>query len=136
MPRQAPGLGPDDERPASSAGGPVSSAGDAVPSAGDAVPSAGGPASSAGGAVWPKGLDYQALLEGLAAGGYLDGKLEEQEEARAEELAAAKDGRMLPADPAWTAALATEHMEPGPAQAGWLEVAATAAERLSTPWSG
>jgi hypothetical protein len=37
---------------------------------------------------------------------------------------------MLPADPAWTAALATEHMEPGPAQAGWLEVAATAAERL------
>jgi hypothetical protein len=93
-----------------------------------------GPAGTAGGAVpgggWPGGLDYQALLEALAAGGLLDGQADEQDAVLADELAAEQDGRMGPADPAWTAALAVEHMDPGPAMAGWLEVATAAAGRL------
>jgi Domain of unknown function (DUF222) len=87
------------------------------------------PGGSVGG-VWPDGLDYQALLEALAAGGFLDGRDEDQDAELADELAAEADGRMGPPDPAWAAALAVEHMDPGPAMAGWLKVATGAAGRL------
>jgi hypothetical protein len=106
MPRQAPGPGPDDDEQA---------------------------ASPAGRTAWPDGQDYQALLDALAASGFLDGNPEEQDAAMAEEIDAEEQGRMLPADPVWVAglaALAVEHMDPGPAQAGWLEVAAAQADRL------
>ena len=83
----------------------------------------------AGGGL-PGTLDYQALLDGLAWGGYLAGRDEDQDAVVAEQAEAAADGRMRPADPAWVAALAVEHMEPGPALAGWLEVAAGGAGRL------
>ena len=80
---------------------------------------------------WPAGLDYQVLLEALAAGGLLDGRAEDQDAVLADELAAEQDGRMGPPMPAGhLAALAVEHMDPGPAMAGWLEVAAAAAPRL------
>ena len=78
----------------------------------------------------PATLDYQALLDGLAWGGYLSGRDEDQAAVVAEEADAVADGRMRPADPAWVAALAVEHMESGPALAGWLEVAAGGASRL------
>ena len=103
---QVPGPGPDDEDPS---------------------------VSSAGGTAWPDGQDYQALLDGLAASGFLGGKIEDQDAVLAEEIAAAEEGRMEPADPVWVAGLAAravEHMDPGPAQAGWLEVAAAQAGRL------
>jgi hypothetical protein len=86
--------------------------------------------ATAEGQSWPAGQDYQALLEALAAGGFLDGQADDQDEELADELAAEQDGRMGAADPAWTAALAVEHMDPGPAMAGWLEVATAAAGRL------
>src|SRR5580692_3905374 len=114
MPRQVPGPGPDDERaPASPAFAPADGFG-----------------LGAGRTVWPDGLDYQALLDGLAASGFLGGRMEDQDAILAEELAAAEEGRLEPADPAWAAALAVEYMDPGPAQAGWLEVAAAQAGRL------
>src|SRR5580700_30550 len=75
-------------------------------------------------------LDDQALLEGLAWGGYLGGRAGDPDAVVAEEAAAAADGRMRAADLAWVAAVAVEHMEPGPALAGWLEVAAGGAGRL------
>ena len=140
MPRQAPGVGPDDEHATSPAGAgfpfaerfpPPAGPRRPAPSADDRVPSARG--ASAGRPVWPDGLDYQALLDGLAAGGYLDGRLEDQDAILAEEIAAAEEGRMLPVDSTWVAAvaaLAAQHMEPGPAQAGWLEVAAAEAGNL------
>jgi len=78
----------------------------------------------------PATLDCQALLDGLAWGGYLSGRDEDQAAVVAAEADAVADGRMQPADPAWVAALAVEHMEPGPALAGWLEVAAGGASRL------
>jgi hypothetical protein len=102
MPDQAPQPGPEDEPAAA------------------ALPGGG----------WPEGLDYQALLEALAAGGYLDGQDDNQDDELADELAAEQDGRMGAADPAWTAALAVEHMDPGPAMAGWLDLASTATGRL------
>src|SRR6202034_2498476 len=63
----------------------------------------------------PAVLDWQALLEALAASGMLDGNLEDQDAEMAEELEAEDNGRMGPS------------MEPGPALAGWLNVAAGAA---------
>jgi hypothetical protein len=76
-------------------------------------------------------LDYQALLEALAAGGFLDGSEEDRDAAAAAEQEAAEDGRMSAPLPAWqTGALAVEHMPPGPAQAGWLAAAAAQAGRL------
>src|SRR5580704_14071148 len=86
--------------------------------------------SSAGGTPWPDGQDYQALLDGLAASGFLGGRMEDQDAVLAEEIAAAEEGRLEPVDPAWVAALAVEYMDPGPAQSGWLEVAAAGAGRL------
>jgi hypothetical protein len=73
----------------------------------------------------PGGLDWQALMEALAAGGKLSGDPEGVEEAAAE-----AEGRMGAADPAELAAMAVEHMAPGPALGGWLEVAAAAVDRL------
>ena len=66
-------------------------------------------------------LDWQALLEALAAGGFLDGQGEDHDAALAEKLAAEQDGRIgPPMPPAQVAGLAMEHMLPGPAMAGWL----------------
>ena len=77
------------------------------------------------------GLDWQALLDALAASGLLDGDPENQDAELAEELAAEAGGLMGPSlEPAQLAALAVEFMEPGPALAGWLEVAAGAAAWL------
>jgi Domain of unknown function (DUF222) len=100
---------------------------------------AGGPAEpgfawlpgSVEGSPAPYGLDYQALLEALAAGGLLSGRSEDQDAVAAEEAAAVADGRMSAPLPTWRlAAMAVEHMPPGPAQAGWLAVAAGAVDRL------
>ena len=78
------------------------------------------------------GLDWQALLEALAASGMLNGDPEDQDAELAEELEAERDGRMGPSmDPAQLAALAVEYMEPGPALAGWLNVAAGGAASLN-----
>jgi hypothetical protein len=75
--------------------------------------------------------DWQALLEALAAGGFLDGRDEDQDELLADELAAEEDGRLGPVMPTGqVAALAVEHMDPGPAMAGWLGEAAQAAGSL------
>src|SRR6516165_919614 len=76
-----PKPGPDDEQAAASADGQPQFAG--VPGSADA-----GPVPS------PAGLDWQALLEALAAGGLLDGDPDHQDAAAAEEQAAAADGRM------------------------------------------
>ncbi len=79
----------------------------------------------------PAGLDWQALLDALAASGLLDGDQGKQDAELTDELAAEKDGRMGPSlDPARLAAFAVEYMEPGKALAGWLEVAAGAAASL------
>jgi Domain of unknown function (DUF222) len=78
------------------------------------------------------GLDWQALLEALAASGMLDGDPDDQDAELAEELEAERDGRMGPSmGPAQLAALAVEYMEPGPALAGWLNVAAGGAASLN-----
>ena len=110
MPRQMPEPGPDDEQAASGMGRPGF--------AGPVPPAA--------------GLDWQALLDALAAGGLLDEDPGDQDAVAATERDAAADGRMggpsLPAGQA--GALAVEHMDPGPAQAGWLAAATGEAERL------
>jgi hypothetical protein len=90
----------------------------------------GSAAGAAAGGGLPAGLDWQALLDGLAWGGYLAGCDEDRDAVAAEEAGAWAEGRMRPADPGWVAALAVEHMEAGPALSGWLEVAAAAAGRL------
>jgi Domain of unknown function (DUF222) len=85
-------------------------------------------ASSASGQTY---LDWQALLEALAAGGLLDGDPNGQDAAGAEGQAAAGDGRVsAPLSPGAAGALAVEHMAPGPAQAGWLAAAAGEAGSL------
>jgi Domain of unknown function (DUF222) len=76
--------------------------------------------------VSPDGLDWQALIDALAAAGKIGSDPEGREEAAAE-----AEGRMGPADPGIVAAVAVEYMPAGPALAGWLEVAAAAAGRLS-----
>jgi len=78
----------------------------------------------------PPGLDYAALVEGLAASGALGSDAEDQDAEFDEWLAAEAEGRLEPADPAAVAAVAVEHMPPGAAQAGWLEVAAGGVARL------
>lgn len=94
------------------------------------VPSEALPSQKPAGAG-PARLDWQALLDALAASGMLDGDYEDQDAELADELAAEADGRMGPAmDPPQLAAIAVEHMEPGPALAGWLDVAAGAAPSL------
>ena len=78
----------------------------------------------------PAGLDYAALVDGLAASGALGGDGDDQEAEFAEWQAAEAEGRLQPADPAAVAAQAVEHMPAGAAQAGWLEVAAGGMDRL------
>src|SRR5215469_10772329 len=78
----------------------------------------------------PAGLDYAALVEGLAASGALGADSDDQDAEFAEWQAAEAEGRLAPADPAQIAAQAVEHMPPGAAQAGWLEVAAAGIDRL------
>jgi hypothetical protein len=78
----------------------------------------------------PAGLDYAALVEGLAASGALGSHADDQDAEFAEWQAAEAEGRLEPADPAQVAAQAVEHMPPGAAQAGWLEVAAAGIDRL------
>ena len=76
-------------------------------------------------------LNGQALLEALAAGGFLDGKLEDQAAIMAEELDAFDNGRMsAPLSAGRMVALAVEHMPPGPAQAQWLQAGAASADDL------
>src|SRR6202161_1347232 len=91
MPRQVPGPGPDDDEEQA--------------------------APPTGRTAWPDGLDYQALLDGLAVSGVLGGDPDEQ-------------GAVMAGGVAGRAARAVEYMDPGPAQAGWLEVAAAQAGRL------
>jgi Domain of unknown function (DUF222) len=87
-----------------------------------------GPRSLAAPGV-PTGLDYGALLAGLAASGALEAR--DEDAALKERLAAEQEGRLGPSVPVErVAALAVEHMDPGPAQAGWLSVAAAARDRL------
>jgi hypothetical protein len=77
----------------------------------------------AGGGV----LDLQVLLDALAAGGFLAGPDEDPNE-----LAAVAGGRLGPRLSAGqVAALAVEHMDPGPAMAGWLDVAGAEADCLN-----
>jgi len=72
MPDPTPGSGQDDEQAADSAS-------DAPGSAGATGSTETGPSPSAA------GLDWQALLEALAAGGLLGGDLDGQDAAAAEE---------------------------------------------------
>ena len=72
------------------------------------------------------GLDWQALLEALAAGGLLEVDPDGQDGQDA--VAGGRMSAPLPAGQA--GALAVEHMDPGPAQAGWLALAAAEATRL------
>src|SRR5260221_5357464 len=69
----------------------------------------------------PAGLDYAALVAALAASGALDTDPGDQDGELADWLAAEAEGRLEPCDPAAVAAVAVEHMDPGPALAGWLE---------------
>ena len=78
----------------------------------------------------PPGLDYQALLDAMAASGMLDCDEDDLDAEFAAWDAAAAQGRLVPADPAQVAGQTVEHMPPGPAQAGWLGVAAAGAGRL------
>jgi Domain of unknown function (DUF222) len=125
---------PDEPQPRGEGGGPrfswvPGSELDGVELSGPVPPEALPGGHRAGGA--PAGLDWQALLNALAASGLLDGDPENQNAELAEELAAEADGRMGPAmDPARLAAFAVEYMEPGPALGGWLEVAAGGAGSL------
>jgi hypothetical protein len=111
-----PGPGPDEARPV-----------DDSPGLGDPPGMTPGPQPGSWGA---DGLDYQALVDGLAASGALGSNEDDQDAEFAEWLAAESEGRLEPADPARIAAVAVEHMPPGAAQAGWLEVAAGALGRL------
>ncbi len=102
---------------------------DGVELSGPVPPEAMPSGDRAGGA--PAGLDWQALLNALAASGLLDGDPGSQDAELAEELAAEADGRMGPAmESGQLAAMVVEHMEPGPALAGWLDVAADSAASL------
>ena len=113
MPDPRPGPGQDDEQTAASGRGQPGFTG------------TGGAAAAAA------GLDWQALLEALAAGGLLDGEPDGQDAAAAQERAAVAEGRMsAPLPPGQAGALVVEHMGPGPAQAGWLAAAAGEAESL------
>jgi hypothetical protein len=77
-----------------------------------------------------RGLDWQALLEALPTAGTGAGTDEDQEAVLAEEQAAAARGALRPRPAGPLAALAAEHMPPGPAQAGWLGAAAGTCEGL------
>jgi Domain of unknown function (DUF222) len=82
------------------------------------------------GSCGPDGLDYGALVEALGAAGALGGEGDDQDVEFAEWQAAEAEGRLLEADPVQLAAVAVEHMPPGAAAGGWLEVAAAGLDRL------
>jgi Domain of unknown function (DUF222) len=131
VPRQTPEPDPDDEQAASASGQPgfAWAPGSARPELEPGPGSVTGEAADAD--ARPSGLDWQALLEALAAGGFLDGDPDTQDAAVAEEQAAAADGRMSgPLPTGQAGALAVEHMPPGPAQAGWLAEAAAETKNL------
>jgi Domain of unknown function (DUF222) len=120
MSAQAPEPGPEDESatPSPSGAEPAPS-----PSGAEPVPLFEGGQVVAGGGV----LDLQVLLDALAAGGFLAGPDEDPDE-----LAAVAGGRLGPRLSAGqVAALAVEHMDPGPAMAGWLDVAGAEADCLN-----
>jgi Domain of unknown function (DUF222) len=120
MAAQAPEPGPDDESavPSPSGAEPVPS-----PSGAEPIPLFEGGQVVVGGGI----LDLQVLLDALAAGGFLAGPDEDPDE-----LAAVAGGRLGPRLSAGqVAALAVEHMDPGPAMAGWLEVAGAEADCLN-----
>ncbi len=120
MSAQVPEPGPDDEpaTPSPSGAEPAPS-----PSGAQPVPLFEGGQVVAGGGV----LDLQVLLDALAAGGFLAGPDEDPDE-----LAAVTGGRLGPRLSAGqVAALAVEHMNPGPAMAGWLDVAGAEADCLN-----
>src|SRR5260221_14401798 len=135
MPARIPEPGPDEEQPPGGAPGPQACDGWGGPGWAWAPGSAGaGPVPrcerpgpqpdlpSADGL--PAGLDYAALVAALAASGALDTDPGDQDGELADWLAAEAEGRLEPCDPAAVAAVAVEHMAPGPALAGWVEVAA------------
>jgi hypothetical protein len=140
MPAPIPRPGPDEEQPPGGALGPggeqQSAAGWAwVEGSADTgpVPRCERPGPQpwpAGAGGLPAGLDYAALVEGLAASGALGSDADDQDAEFAEWQAAEAEGRLQPADPAQVAAQAVEHMPPGAAQAAWLEVAAGGVDRL------
>ena len=120
MSDQAPESGPDDESAIPSPSGAESAP---SPSGAQPVPLFEGGQVVAGGGV----LDLQVLLDALAAGGFLAGPDEDPDE-----LAAVAGGRLGPRLSAGqVAALAVEHMDPGPAMAGWLDVAGAEADCLN-----
>src|SRR5580704_6244649 len=129
MSAQAPEPGPDDEpaTPSPSGAEPAPSPSGAEPapspSGAQPVPLFEGGQVVAGGGV----LDLQVVLDALAAGGFLVGPDEDSDE-----LAAVAAGRLGPRLSAGqVAALAVEHMDPGPAMAGWLDVAGAEADSLN-----
>lgn len=87
----------------------------------------------------PAGLDWKALIDGLAAAGKL-GSLEDDHEPRqreaqpgdsiGDEPTAQHEGTDPATEAGRLAALAVEHMVPGPALGGWLEVTGQAAAEL------
>src|SRR5215469_10701882 len=93
------------------------------PPGGIAGPAGGGQALFAGG--WSADLDYQALQQGVAASGLLDGTGKDAQARFAGWLAV-----LACPDQAPVAAVAVEHMPPGAPQAAWLEVAAGGVGRL------
>ena len=120
MSAQTPEPGPDDESATSSPNGaqPAPSPNGAQP-----APLFEGAQVMVGGGI----LDLQVLLDALAAAGFLAGSDEDPDE-----LAATAGGRLGPRLSAGqVAALAVEHMAPGPAMAGWLDVAAAEADCLN-----
>ena len=105
-------------------------AGDAVLTGGD--PSSGGPVPGRGctDAALTRGLDWQALLDARATAGIGGGIDEDQEAVLAGQLEAAAREDLRPLPARQLAALGAEHMTPGPAQAGWLGMAAGAPDVL------
>jgi hypothetical protein len=125
MPAPIPGPGPEEEQPPGGApwwGGEgwawADGSADTGPMPGCPRPGPQPEPVSADGL--PPGLDFAALVEGLAASGALGSAAEDQDAEFADWEAAEAEGRLEPADPAAVAAVAVEHMAPGAAQAGWL----------------
>jgi Domain of unknown function (DUF222) len=117
VPDPTPGPGQDGEQAAASSGGRPGFAWV--------------PGSAGTGPVPSPGLDWQALLEALAAGGLLDGDPDGQDAVAAGEQAGAAGGRISQRlAPGQAGALAVERMAPGAAQAGWLAAAAAEAGGL------
>jgi Domain of unknown function (DUF222) len=137
MPAAIPEPGPDEQQPPGSAPGPDRRRGSDPNPEGSADTGPAPPCYPQGPQPepptadgLPAGLDYAALVAGLAASGALSADPDDQDAEFAEWQAAEEEGRLGRADPAVVAAVAVEHMVPGAAQAGWLEVAAAAAGRL------